>query len=214
MTKPIATIPKRNLIKVGDGLQKHLVSRGLPRDVLGLRPFDLSQHAISIVSEVEGLKTRKVSKVQQLEHFRAICEKPFGKPYVYIISSSPNDGKAKQAASYIMECATHHQLKNHFPRSTRGRQSPLWHFVTGNWADRLRDSEGKADQPSMLILSNITKDSTTAKLEKVRDLLEIYSNIPRILVVTGEDPITFANTRLMVQAHHALLLATARRVQL
>lgn len=214
MTRPIATIARRNLIKVADNLQKHLVSRGMPRDVLRLRPFDLQNHVISIVSEVEGLKTRKLPKQQQLEQFQALCERPFSKPYVYIISSSPNDGKAKQVAAAIMDCATTHQLKNHFPRSTRGRQSPLWHFVTGNFPDRLRDSAGAVDNPSMLILSNITRDSTPVKLEKVRDLLEIYNHIPRLVVVTGEDPVTFANTRLLVQAHHALMIATARKIQL
>jgi hypothetical protein len=212
MTKPIASIPKRNRIYIGDQLQKHLISRGLPRDILRLRPFDLSQHVVSIVSEVEGLKTRKIPKLQQIEHYQALCNKPFGKPYIYIIGSSPNDGKAKQVAAHLMECATHHQLKNHFPRSTRGRQSPLWHFVTGNFPDRLRDSDGTSDQPSMLILSNITKDSTAVKLEKVRDLLEIYNHIPRVVVVTGEDPITFANTRLLIQVHYAMMLATAMKI--
>jgi hypothetical protein len=214
MTRPISALNKRTLVKVSDGQEKFLISRGLPRDVLRQRPFDLQQHVVSIVSEVEGLKTRKISKAQQLEHFKAVCDRPFAKPYVYIIGSSPNDGKAKQVAAAIMDCATTHQLKNHFPRSTRGRQSPLWHFVTGNFPDTLRDSGGTADNPSMLILSNITRDSTAQKIEKVRDLLEMYNHIPRLVVVTGEDPITFANTRLLIQAHHAIMCATARKIQL
>lgn len=199
-------------IKLGHTLVKHLVNRGLPRDILRMRPFDLSQHTVSITSEVEGMKTKKVLKNAQLEQFEHMLEKPFSKPLVYVMSSSPNDGKAKQAAAYMMEQATKGQLSGTYGRSTRGRQSPLWHMINGSWHDRLRD--GADDQPSMLILSNITVNSTNVKLEKLRDLLEMYNHIPRIVVVTGIDPVTFANTKLMMPVSNVLQLATARKVTL
>jgi hypothetical protein len=85
-------------------------------------------------------------------------------------------------------------------------------MINGSWHDRLRD--GADDQPSMLIVSNITVNSTNVKLEKLRDLLEMYSHIPRIVVVTGIDPVTFANTKLMMPVSNVLQLATARKVTL
>lgn len=200
------------LIRLGAQLQKHLVSRGLPRDILRSRPFDLAQHTITLVSSLEGMKTKKVLKTTQLEHFQNALVKPFVNPYLYIIGSSPNDGKAKQVAAFLMETATKGQLSGKFPRSTRGRQSPLWHMINGSFNDRLRD--GAVDEPSMLILSNVTVNSTNVKLEKLRDLLEMYSHIPRVVVITGEDPVTFANTKLMLPVNHVLNLATARKVSL
>lgn len=195
-------------------LLKHLISRGLPRDILRMRPFEMLQYTTTITSQVDGLKAKKVMKQAQLEHFDAVMEKPFGRPYIYVIGSSPNDGKAKQVAATIMKTATQMQLQEkNLIKQTRGRQTPLWHMVTGAWADRLRDAR-VTDEPSMLILSNITSMSTNSKLEKVRDLLEMYSNIPRIVVVTGEDPVTFANKRLMIPVNHVLNLSTARKVVL
>jgi hypothetical protein len=83
-------------------------------------------------------------------------------------------------------------------------------MLTGGWHDRLRD--GADDQPSMLILSNVTVTSTNAKLEKLRDLLEMYAHIPRVVVVTGEDPLSFANTKLFLPVNHVLHLTTAKKV--
>jgi hypothetical protein len=192
--------------------QKHLVSRGLPRDLLRARPFDLDGHVVTFHSQVEGLKAKKTLKLTQLDNFNATLEKPFGRPYIYVIASQPNDGKAKQVAAYLMEQATKGQLANRFPRSTRGRQTPLWHTIYGNWADTLRD--GRDEQPSMLVLSNITVNSTNTKIEKLRDILEMYNHIPRVVVITGEDPLTFANTKLMMPVTYTMNIATARKVSL
>ena len=200
----------QHLIKLNGKVQKHLITRGLPRDILRSRPFQLEHFTSTLVSEVDGLKRKKVLKSAQLDHFAAIYDKPFGTPFLYIIGSQPNDGKAKQVAAALMEHATSGQLQGKFTRSTRGRQTPLWHMLTGGWHDRLRD--GADDQPSMLILSNVTVTSTNAKLEKLRDLLEMYAHIPRVVVVTGEDPLSFANTKLFLPVNHVLHLTTAKKV--
>lgn len=199
-------------IRLSADYQKQLISRGMPRDVLRNRPFELNSHVTTLVSEVEGLKRRRVLKSSQLDHFTNVCQKPFSSPYLYIIGSQPNDGKAKQVAAFIMELATKGQLQGKHTRSTRGRQLPLWHMMTGGWHDRLRD--GADDQPSLLILSNVTVTSTNAKLEKLRDLLEMYNHIPRVVVMTGEDPMSFANTKLFLPVNHVLNISTARKVSL
>jgi hypothetical protein len=199
-------------VEVDSKLRKHLLSRGLPPDILGQRPFDIEPFTTSISSEVEGLKTRRQPKAVQLLAHKNVVEQPFSDPYLYLIGSSPNDAKAKCVAAHIMSCATQMQLDNRISKTTKGRQTPLWHTLTGSWQDKLRDRQ--EDQPSMLIISNITVDSTAVKLEKLRDLCELYSNIPRIIVFTGTDPITFANTRLRLAVNHVLSLATARQTQL
>lgn len=193
-------------------LRKHLLSRGLPPDILGQRPFDLDPFVTSISSIVDGLKPRKQPKAVQLAAHAEVLAAPFEIPYLYLIASTPNDAKAKCVAAHIMCAATQMQLANRIGFETKGRQTPLWHTITGSWQDRLRDRQ--EDQPSLLVLSNITSDSTAVKLEKLRDICELYSHVPRIVVLTGTDPITFANTRLMLAANHVLHLATARQTQL
>lgn len=214
MTKPVASIPKKTRIHIPDTMHKALVQRGMPRDVFSHRPFDLSQYVTSISSSVEGLKTRKAPKLVQLSQWADTLAAPFAKPYLYVIASSPNDGKAKQVAACLMAYALEAQGRGVFPRSTRSRQMPLWHIVTGAWADALRDAKPGTTRPSLLVLSNVTKESTPQKLEKLRDILELHNDTPRVLVITGTDPFTFVNTQLRMPVHRVMMLATARKVQL
>jgi hypothetical protein len=190
----------------------NLTIRGLPRDTLAQRPFNLSDYTVTIDSQTEGFKKRRVLKQTQIATYSQILEAPFSAPYIYVISSDPNDARAKQCAAHLMQMATRLQLSGVTSKQTVGRQTPLWHQVNGSYKDRLRD--GADDQPSMLILSGITNDCTPVKLEKVRDLLEQFNHVPRIVVITGEDPISWANTRLKLSIQHALDLATNRSTSL
>lgn len=191
-------------------LTSMLTARGLPRDILRSRPFDLEQHTLTITSEVEGLKPKRVKKQKQIDAFLDLCEDPFGKPYLTVIASFPNDMKAKQAAAYLMERALKAQLDR--TSGIRHHHLPLWHTINGSFQDKLRD-KGEAN-PSMLILSTITKDSTNVKLEKIRDLAEQYSSTPRVIVLAGNDPMTFANSRLYLALNSCLYLAHGKKVEL
>ena len=64
-------------------------------------------------------------------------------------------------------------------------------MLTGGFENKSLNAE-----PSLLVITGLTPNSTPVKLEKARDLLEKHSNIPRIVVMAGEDPITFFMTRL------------------
>lgn len=188
-----------------------MLTRGLPRDIMRARPYDLQTHTGTIVSEVDGLRTKRIKKQQQIEHYLDLCARPFQSPYVAVFSARPNDLKAKLAAARLMECGIKQQIKGE-SKAARGKHFPLWHTINGSFADRLRD--GAEERPSMLILSNITVDSTNVKIEKLRDLIEQFNHIPRIIVLTGTDPVTFANSRLYSALNHCLYLSTAKKVEL
>ena len=66
---------------------------------------------------------------------------------------------------------------------------------------------------SMLILSNFNTESTPLKVEKLRDILERYSNIPRIVVLGGIDPFTFFATRLNYPLDACLQLGADNRIK-
>ncbi len=200
------------LIQISDKNAKYLAARGMPKDILRARPFNADQHIITIDSKVEGIKTRRVPKKVQLAQLERFIEKPFAAPAVISIASFPNDGKAKLMAAFLMEVAHKAQVSGRF-RSVRARQLPLWHRVMGGYYDQLRDGRSE-ERPSLLVLSNITHQSTPMKLEKLRDLLEMYNDIPRVIVSTNEDPITLANSKLLVPVNMAFYLATARRIEL
>lgn len=191
---------------------RQLTVRGMPRDLLVVRPFTLGDYVASIDSRVADAPRRKVSKPLQLATHTKIAAAPFENPYIYIIASDPNDARAKYVAAHLMQTATRLQLTGTTRLQTMGRQTPLWHQTNGSYKDRLRD--GADDQPSMLILSGITTDCTPVKLEKVRDLLEQFNYIPRVVAVTGSDPLTWANTRLRLAVNHVLYLANNRSISL
>lgn len=195
-------------------LTERLKECGMPRDILRAGSFDPRYHTLSIRSEVEGYKVRRVKKASQLQHFADLLEAPLGRPYVYVIASNPNDAKANLAAAMVLERAVLAHVKGQAPRH---KQMPIWHRVYGNYADKLRDAErndAPRATPSLLILSNITADSTAAKIELVRDLLVKFDDTPRIIVTTGSDPMTFMTQRLRMSFTHCLNLSTSHKVEL
>ena len=80
--------------------------------------------------------------------------------------------------------------------------------MSNDYKDNMHDASWK---PSMLILSNITPNSSAFKLEKVRDMLEFYDNIPRIVVINDTDPVTFLNHKLHYTANHIMMLEHGKK---
>lgn len=194
------------------GITQHLLNRGMPRDILRLRPFNVNHHVLTIKSDVEGLKMRRIPKSRQIAHLNDVCNKPFANPYIMVVASMPNDAKAKLTAAAIMERAVTDHIRGKQGKLTYSRSLPLWHTLTGSFADELRDS--REESPSLLILSNVSTDSSNVKIEKLRDILEKFNSTPRIVVLTGSDPITFVNTRLRVAINYCLYLSTSHKVEL
>lgn len=204
---------KRIQLESVRSITHHMLTRGMPRDILRMHPFPVGQHVLSIRSDVEGLRTKKIPRQRQLAYLEDVCERPFNNPYIMIVGSIPNDAKAKLTAAYIMEKAVNSHVRNKFPNKTRSRRLPLWHTLTGAFADDLRDNRGE-ENPSMLVLSNISVESSNVKIEKLRDILELFNHIPRVVVITGCDPITFVNTRLRMAINYCVHLSTAHKVEL
>lgn len=183
-------------------LTKQLVMRGMTKQVFGVHPFTLEDSLCSFTSEVDGLKPKRVTKQKQQILLSKALDDPFFAPYLCCIAGKPNDMRAKLFAAHLMARAISVQTaKERTPKQNRilkGRGLPLWHTLIGGFDNPLINSKhnGEIDHPSMLIISNVTMDSTVSKMEKLRDILEVHSNIPRIVVVAGADPLTFFNTKM------------------
>lgn len=173
-------------------LEKLLVSRGVPQHDF-LKPaakFNVEECLVKIVPEIPLVKAGSVSVNTQITALRSILEHPLRTSNTFCISSFPSDARAKHLAIYIMAEAVRQHLdgvKKH------GRYLPLWHRVYGNFADSLRDKTVQ-EIPGLLVITNVNYESSSIKLEKVRDLLEKYSETPKIVVTGGCNPINlFAN---------------------
>lgn len=180
---------------VSAALEMRLIKNGLPRNFWTTKSFTLASVVRSFTSDVEGLKPVSLSAKEQITEYTKLIKKPLRMPLIYCIASKPNDQIAKVLGAMVMAHATA-VYSEKSSKAPQIKEHPLWHTVTGSFGDSLLDKRNTAN-PSMLILSNIMATSTNQKLEKVRDLLETYSAIPRIVLVAGMDPITFFNTKLM-----------------
>lgn len=190
------------LDKRSTGDLKQMTMRGMNKQVFSVHPFTLEETLCSFNSEVQGLKAKRVSKHKQQEMMEKILDDPFYAPYLCCISGKPNDMRAKLLAAHIMMRAVQQHHDKELPakqrKRLRGRGLPLWHTLVGGFDNPVINTKatGEIDHPSMLIISNITQDSTLSKIEKLRDILEVHCNIPRIVVLAGSDPLTFFNSRM------------------
>jgi hypothetical protein len=169
-------VKKSIKIKLNPKYKNQLLARGMNRIALSVKPFILKPS--SFTSSVEGLKPKHIESEQQLEWYQKILDDPF-KPWCFCITSDPNDRAAKLAAAFIMQRALQVQHD----------RLPLWHDLMGGFVNPLLNEE--VSRPSLLVISNVLPNSTAVKFEKLRDLLEYHSRIPRIVVSSGENPFSF-----------------------
>jgi hypothetical protein len=166
---------------------KTLLSRGVDYNTILRKGTVLDvEKALTKMEPGERMPHKPISVNKQLNAFDSIIENPLRGSYVVGIGSVATDLAAKQVALTIMNSAIRTYL---FSTLYQKRDLPLWHKVYGSWADNLRDSY--KDNPAMLIISNLAENSTNIKFEKTRDLLEKFSDIPRIVIVGGQNPATF-----------------------
>lgn len=183
-------------------VKKQMLSKGLPKAVWTYQPFRLKDKVSSFTSQVEGLRDKRIEKSKQIESIVKLSKEPFLGNYVTCISGMPHDIHAKLLAAYIMMKATQIQMNTDEKREPKlakflkDKGYPVWHNLYGGFDNPLLKNTGSMSKPSMIIIANVTLDSTAPKIEKLRDILEAYSSIPRIVVVAGTDPLTLFHSRL------------------
>lgn len=152
------------------------------------RQGDFRWEPSSFVIESPRLENRIIEASKQRESYDNFVLNPT-RPMVYVVCGNPDDSKAKYFAAHL---AFHHIKK-------LGHRADIhWEPLFGGFENSLIR---KDVEPTMIIISNLAENSTTVKLEKARDIIERFPNVPRVVVCCGEDPISFASTKLYVPAH-------------
>ena len=136
--------------------------------------------------ESDKLEERIVDEVKQVQSLEAFTEDPTS-PMVYCVAGNPDDQKAKLFAAHLVG----------LHMKTRRHPNVCWHSVTASYKNPLMELPSS---PTMLVLTNLTPMATPSKLDKTRDILEHFTDIPIVLVVSGEDPVSFMAARI----YHAL----------
>ena len=202
--------PPSSNIHVGlpqDQLER-LYHAGMPRSLHKVRPFDTEDYLTTIVSEVDsekqvGPRRRSINIPRQVEYLRMMLHTRVASPYVACIAEPYADSRAKLLASHILGNYIEHKPGH----------MPLWHTVLGMFKDRLRDKSVQR-KPDFLVISNVAENSSHTKIELVKDILTMYDNIPRIVVLGGSDPIKFFAEVLHCELNYAVLLSPTQRKSL
>ncbi len=170
-----------------DVLHKGAICNVVPAHVWRTKHF--KWNPITFSTESEQLNARFVEPNTQDKSLVMFLTDP-KTPMVYGVSGNPDDSKAKYFAAYLV--AAH--MKALGPEA-----NVLWAPMYGGFDNPyMRDDRAN---PTMLVLTGLTPNSTGIKLEKARDLLEYFPDIPRVVVIAGMDPLSFLTTRLHVATH-------------
>lgn len=141
------------------------------------------------VVESPALKERIVDEDVQAEGLIAWTKDPIS-PQNYGVSGSPDDSKAKLFAAYLVSI--------HVAR-LGGQSHVAWTTLFGGFdMPKIVQSHTK---PTLLVITNLTIDSTQHRIEKARDLMETFPDVPTIVVSCGIDPISFFSTKLRQPIH-------------
>lgn len=182
-------------------IRSKLVKRGAPTSAFSPILFDVQDRLVRISADIERLSVRNISPERQAAKLKNVYESVLDTNYILVINSFPSDTVAKHLALSLMYQAYYMFLKKKaMPRySKRMLTPPLWHRVYNTYRSPLIDEK---QNPCMLVLSNIVDESTPLKFDKVRDLLDAYDDVPRILVAAPTDPVTFcARANINATAH-------------
>lgn len=137
-------------------------------------------------AESDELNQKFIESTVQDKSLERFLKKP-SLPMIYGVGGNPDDLKAKLFAAYLMEA--------HCKRY-KSDANPWWINLVGGFDNPYID--GSRSKPSMIVLCNLTLQSTNQKLEKARDIIESHLDVPRIVVCAGADPFTFLAGRLRV----------------
>jgi hypothetical protein len=142
----------------------------------------------AFVIESERLEQRIIEANVQQKSLAAWNKNP-KRPMTYIVSGSTHDEKAKLFAAHLVDI--------HWQRLGINADV-VWEPVFNGYENKLIQREST---PSLIVLTNLSTKSNYLKYDKARDVCERFGSVPKIIVVAGEDPISFAATRLHVPAH-------------
>lgn len=190
-----------------------LISCGVPaQEILaGRHKVDVGSNLLRIPIDIPNVPPSSIAARTQQAFLEKLVANPIGSPLTLCIASFPTDLRAKHLAQYIMLCA----IQAYTAQSRHGKVMPVWHRVYGGFGDSLRDSN---DVPCLIVIANVSvKESSSAKIEKVRDILEKFPQVPRIVVVGGEMPFSLFATRLNYPLTKSILIgpdASTREISL
>lgn len=200
------------------GQKARLLSRGVSHSALANIPKTLDVRAAAqsfMLAEYDRRQPMRVSSDQQLKWVEKSLTKPLDSPYLFTMFSRFDALPLRLVAVCIMWNAI--GATDRLSAKGQNVDAPWWHTLTGANYDTLRDDRNirtSLGRPSMVILDGLTVDCNYQMATKVRDLLDIFSGVPRLVLVSGcqGNPDDFLQKVLYRDANRMLLLGIIKRL--
>lgn len=166
-------------------------------DTFAFRRSRLLWSPNAFVIEHERMEHKIVEASKQLDSLERFRSNPKA-PMTYVVAGSPDDEVAKYFAAYLVD----------IHRQRLGVNSDVhWETVYNGYDNAILKS---SITPSLIVISNLSVKSNYLKYDKAKDVIERFPSIPKIVVCTGEDPISFSAQRLHVPCHGIAYFANAK----
>lgn len=185
---------------------KHMQSLGVDPQLLwgDKDEYDITEAVQDFKPRSSYFKGKVVPVKDQLDYFAHLMDNPLEvEPRITVLSSFPSDHRAKMAALNVFSNAV---------EDTAGKVAkPLWVTLYG---DRFDYDKLKAKRPNFLVITNVTMESTSYKLERLRDILEMFPKIPRVVVTGGNiDPVELFTSRVHLSVAGAVSIGPTHVVK-
>lgn len=166
--------------------------------------FELAETFKSFKPKMRMSKARLVPAERQLEDFTSMLNEGITGNPIVVLSSIPTDARAKILALNLMSRTLDLRAEAVGSRPNHTKKAPRWYTLYNQF---LNFDALKRDNPCCVFISNIPV-STGQKLERLRDMLEFFADIPRVLVTAGPDPVGYVADNLYLPVNHAFLVGS------
>lgn len=207
-------------VQYKDKLYLDLLRCNVPKWVLQkCNGFDLDPRVDRIV--IESTDDKKKVKINPLNQIRLFEDKlkndDFQSNWLYCISGETDPDVARCCACMLMDRYITLKHKAEKKHDDRYKRNPYWHRVTGTLQDHLRDNKEYRDRvgyPGFLVLDCYYTDGSSITLNKIRDLVDGYGGIPRVIIGAGSDPVDICRNYLYVKPNAVLYIADSYNLDL
>lgn len=166
--------------------------------------FNLEETFKSFKPKMRYSKAKLIPAERQLDDFTALLDNGITGNPIIAISSIPTDARAKILALNLMSTVLERRAESIRSSPTHVRKAPRWYTLYNQY---LNFDNLKRDNPCCVFISNIPV-STGQKLERLRDLMEFFADVPRILVTAGPDPVGYVADNLYLPVNYAFCVGS------
>jgi hypothetical protein len=166
-------------------------------------------------SKDDGKPACSFSMNEQRDTIKSLANLDVAKPKVIILSATDELTNLRRFVvpwfyNVVDNCRSN-------PKQSLGNM-PRWHYIDFSFTDELLDDlkgknnkEAYVDYKPLLVLDGVSTDSSSNKVEKLRDILNLSLDHTVIVILGGNTPYSFCKDRLGFKPNHFAVFTTPSR---